>query len=70
MEQIKQTFVKAREQNRAALVPYITAGYPTAKETPDILLRLESSGAGVSIYMYPMAQSRMISNVVRVNRYD
>lgn len=48
MEHIKQSFAKAKHQNRAALGAYVTAGYPTVKETPDILLSLESSGAGES----------------------
>ncbi|KAL4999770.1 tryptophan synthase beta subunit-like PLP-dependent enzyme [Aspergillus recurvatus] len=45
MEQIKQSFAKAKQQNRAALGAYVTAGYPTVDETPRILLSLESSGA-------------------------
>ncbi|OJJ71755.1 hypothetical protein ASPBRDRAFT_195907 [Aspergillus brasiliensis CBS 101740] len=45
MEHIKASFAKAKQQNRAALGAYVTAGYPTVQETPDILLSLESSGA-------------------------
>lgn len=29
-----------------ALVTYVTAGYPTPQETPDILLAMEAGGAG------------------------
>ena len=47
MEHIKQTFAKCKEQKRAALVAYITAGYPTVEEAVDILLGLENGGAGV-----------------------
>lgn len=46
MEGIKATFAKAAEQNRAALVAYITAGYPTVNEAVDILLGMENGGAG------------------------
>ncbi|KAK5798449.1 hypothetical protein VI817_004739 [Penicillium citrinum] len=46
MEHIKQTFAKCKEQKRAALVAYITAGYPTVEEAVDILLGLENGGAG------------------------
>lgn len=46
MDAIKQTFAKCKEQRRAALVAYITAGYPTVEEAVDILLGLESGGAG------------------------
>ncbi|KAJ6026399.1 tryptophan synthase [Penicillium canescens] len=45
MEHIKQSFARAWHQNRAALGAYVTAGYPTVEETPDILLSLESGGA-------------------------
>lgn len=46
MDAIKQTFAKCKAQKRAALVAYITAGYPTVEETVDILLGLENGGAG------------------------
>jgi tryptophan synthase len=46
MDAIKQTFAKCKEQKRAALVAYITAGYPTVEEAVDILLGLENGGAG------------------------
>ncbi|GAB1191064.1 anthranilate synthase / indole-3-glycerol phosphate synthase [Aspergillus pseudonomiae] len=47
MEGIKQTFAKAKQEKRAALVAYITAGYPTVEETVDILLGLENGGADI-----------------------
>ncbi|EAW14172.1 tryptophan synthase TRP5 [Aspergillus clavatus NRRL 1] len=47
MEDIKSTFAKCKEQKRAALVAYITAGYPTVEETVDILLGLENGGADI-----------------------
>ena len=46
MEDVKRTFAKCREAKRSVLVSYITAGYPTLEETPDILLGLENGGAG------------------------
>jgi tryptophan synthase alpha subunit len=48
MEHIKSTFAKCEQQKRAALVAYVTAGYPTIEETVDILLGLENGGAGTS----------------------
>lgn len=48
MEHIKNTFAKCEQQKRAALVAYVTAGYPTIEETVDILLGLENGGAGTS----------------------
>ncbi|KAH7366896.1 tryptophan synthase [Plectosphaerella cucumerina] len=47
MEGIRQAFQRCKAQNRSALVTYVTAGYPTAEETPDILLALEKGGADV-----------------------
>ncbi|GIJ88977.1 tryptophan synthetase [Aspergillus pseudoviridinutans] len=47
MEGIKSTFARCKEQKRAALVAYITAGYPTVEETVDILLGLENGGADI-----------------------
>jgi hypothetical protein len=47
MDAIKETFAKCKEQRRAALVAYITAGYPTTEEAVDILLGLENGGAGM-----------------------
>ncbi|KAJ9210273.1 hypothetical protein DTO166G4_8124 [Paecilomyces variotii] len=47
MEAIKQTFAKAKQARRAALVAYVTAGYPTAEETVDIMLGMENGGADI-----------------------
>jgi hypothetical protein len=32
--------------SQSALVTYVTAGYPTAQDTPDIMLGMEAGGAG------------------------
>ncbi|KAG9842372.1 tryptophan synthase-like protein, partial [Aureobasidium melanogenum] len=47
MEHIKRTFAKAKEENRPALVTYVTAGFPTPEETPDIMLAMEAGGADI-----------------------
>ncbi|KAK4097318.1 tryptophan synthase [Parathielavia hyrcaniae] len=47
MEAIKQTFQRCKAQNRAALVTYVTAGFPTAELTPNILLSMEKGGADI-----------------------
>lgn len=47
MEAIKATFAKCKQENRSALVTYITAGYPTVHETVDIMLGLENGGSGM-----------------------
>lgn len=46
MEAIKQTFAQCKKEDRSALVTYVTAGYPTPEETPDIMLGMEAGGAG------------------------
>ena len=46
MEHIKETFARCKRQGRSALVTYVTAGFPTAAETVDILLGMEAGGAG------------------------
>jgi tryptophan synthase len=47
MEHIKKTFEACKAEGRAALVTYVTAGYPRAEDTPDILLAMEKGGADV-----------------------
>ena len=46
MEGIKKTFARCKKEQRPALVTYVTAGFPTAKETVEILLGMEAGGAG------------------------
>lgn len=48
MEHIKETFARCKREKRAALVTYVTAGFPTEDETADILLGMEAGGAGQS----------------------
>ncbi|OJJ01614.1 hypothetical protein ASPVEDRAFT_129517 [Aspergillus versicolor CBS 583.65] len=47
MEHIKNTFARVKQEKRAALVAYITAGYPTIEESVDIILGLENGGADI-----------------------
>ncbi|KAK3293742.1 tryptophan synthase beta subunit-like PLP-dependent enzyme [Chaetomium fimeti] len=47
MEALKQTFQRCKAQGRAALVTYVTAGYPTAESTPNVILSMEKGGADV-----------------------
>ena len=44
---IEQKFQELSEKGRAALVTYITAGDPSLELTPDIVFRLEKSGADI-----------------------
>ena len=44
---IARRFAELRAQTRRALVPYITAGYPDAERTVDLMRGLEDAGADV-----------------------
>ncbi|PYH87513.1 tryptophan synthase beta chain [Aspergillus ellipticus CBS 707.79] len=47
MDHLKQTFAQCQQECRPALVTYVTAGFPTAEETPDIMLSMQAGGADV-----------------------
>ncbi|KAK2746797.1 tryptophan synthetase [Myotisia sp. PD_48] len=47
MEKIQQTFAKCKQEKRSALVAYVTAGYPEAEDTVDVILGMEDGGADV-----------------------
>ncbi|KIN02614.1 hypothetical protein OIDMADRAFT_178541 [Oidiodendron maius Zn] len=47
MEGLKQTFAQCKKEGRPAMVTYVTAGYPTADGTVDILLGMEAGGADI-----------------------
>lgn len=44
---IDPLFDRCRRENRAALIPYVTGGFPTLEATPRILIGLEKAGADV-----------------------
>ncbi|KAI9681293.1 MAG: tryptophan synthetase [Caeruleum heppii] len=47
MDSIKKTFARCKSEGRSALVTYVTAGYPTAEDTIDIIMGMEAGGADV-----------------------
>lgn len=47
MDHLKATFAQCKKEGRSALVTYVTAGFPTAEETPDIMLGMQAGGAGM-----------------------
>jgi len=49
MEHIKETFAQCKREHRPAFVTYVTAGFPTADETVNILLGMEAGGAGTHV---------------------
>jgi tryptophan synthase alpha chain len=44
---IKTTFTALKAQNRAALIPYVTAGFPFADITPELMHGMVAAGADV-----------------------
>lgn len=49
MDHLKNVFAQCQQERRPALVTYVTAGFPTAEETPDIMLGMQAGGAGESL---------------------
>ncbi|KAJ5102703.1 tryptophan synthase [Penicillium argentinense] len=47
MEGIKQVFATCKAEGRAALVTYVTAGFPSIEETPEIMLAMQAGGADI-----------------------
>lgn len=47
MSRIKVTFAALKAQNRAALIPYVTAGFPYADITPELMHGMVAAGADV-----------------------
>ena len=47
MSRIQATFAALKEQNRKALIPYVTAGFPFANITPDLMHGMVLGGADV-----------------------
>ncbi|KAI9690853.1 MAG: tryptophan synthetase [Bathelium mastoideum] len=44
---IKDTFARCKQEQRSALVTYVTAGYPTVDATRDIMLGMQNGGADI-----------------------
>ncbi|MDP3250592.1 MAG: tryptophan synthase subunit alpha [Hydrogenophaga sp.] len=47
MSRIEQTFAQLKAKNRKALIPYVTAGFPFADITPDLMHGMAEAGADV-----------------------
>jgi tryptophan synthase alpha chain len=47
MNRIDQTFASLKQQNKTALIPYLTVGDPDVKSTLDIIDELEIAGADI-----------------------
>lgn len=47
MSRITTTFARLKAANRKALIPYVTAGFPYADVTPELMLAMVEAGADV-----------------------
>lgn len=47
MSRIAQTFARLREERRTGLVAYVTAGYPSIADTPELVRALVEGGADI-----------------------
>ncbi|PWY88109.1 tryptophan synthase beta chain [Aspergillus sclerotioniger CBS 115572] len=47
MDHIRETFTDSKRKGRPVLVTFVTAGFPTPEETPDIMLGLQAGGADI-----------------------
>ncbi|WP_439520025.1 tryptophan synthase subunit alpha [Hydrogenophaga sp.] len=47
MSRIENTFAQLKARNRKALIPYVTAGFPFADITPDLMHGMADAGADV-----------------------
>ena len=47
LHRIQSTFTALKAQNRAALIPYVTAGFPFADITPELMHGMVAAGADV-----------------------
>ena len=47
MSRLHSTFERLRQQGRKALIPYVTAGYPSADITPALMHVLVEAGADI-----------------------
>lgn len=45
MNRIDQCFAELRQQDKKAIIPFLTAGYPTLKETEQLIITLFENGA-------------------------
>lgn len=53
---------------QAALITYVTAGFPTAEETPSILIAMEKGGAGMRFILPAPRQQNADSPLGRHHR--
>lgn len=64
------TFARARAENRAALVPYVTSGHPSPAETPAVLRMLAEEGADVIELGVPFSDPLADGPTIQKSSFD
>lgn len=71
MSRIPETFERCKAENRTALMPYITIGYPDLKTSEEILLSLVESGADLievgTPFSDPLADGSTVQHTSQVS---
>lgn len=64
------TFLRAREEDRAALVPYVTAGHPSPEATAEVLRMLADEGADVIELGVPFSDPLADGPTIQLSSYQ
>ncbi len=67
---LARAFEARREEGRAALVPYVTAGHPSLADTPELLLALADEGADVIELGIPFSDPLADGPVIQRSSYE
>merc|ERR1719343_749669 len=67
---IENAFESAKKRGEAVFVPFVTAGYPRAEDTPAVLLAMQEGGASIIElgipYTDPQADGATIQNTNKI----
>lgn len=71
MSRIPETFARCKAENRTALMPYITVGYPNLKTSEEILLSIVEAGADLievgTPFSDPLADGSTVQHTSQVS---
>ena len=69
MSRIENTLSQLKAQNRKALIPYVTAGYPFADITPELMHGMAEAGADIIELGVPFSDPSADGPVIQKARY-